>query len=94
MKIKAKGHLYQLVRDRELNSKYVGNFCKENFRTKTKNGETFEQGLGLEGIVKALYLNRCTGEIIAEFMLPNKIFRYCELKWVSVSKKLKTFKSE
>jgi hypothetical protein len=83
--MKINGHLYRLIRDRELNSKYVGNLCKENFRTKkTKDGETFQQGLGLEGIVKNLYLNRCTGQIIAEFMLPKENYRFCELEWVSI----------
>ena len=81
-----KGPIYSLIRDRELNSKYVGNLCKENFRIKkSKDGEAFQQGLGLEGIVKALYINRLTGIIIAEFMLPKNL-RFCELKWVSVIK--------
>lgn len=81
-----KGPIYSLVRDRELNSKYVGNLCKEIFRIKkSKDGETFQQGLGLEGIVKALYVNRLTGIIIAEFKLP-KDYRFCELEWVSVVK--------
>lgn len=73
----------------DVRQRFIGKYCYERYRyLKTKDGEIIKQGMGLEGIVKAIKIHKFTKELIAEFDTTST-YRYCQLEWVTTDEALK-----
>lgn len=73
----------------DVRQRFIGKYCYERYRyRKTKDGEIIKQGMGLEGVIKAIKKHKFTKELIAEFNILSS-YCYCQLEWVTTDETLK-----
>jgi hypothetical protein len=73
----------------DVRQRFIGKYCYERYRyRKTKDGEIIKQGMGLNGVIKAIKRHKFTKELIAEFDTTST-YCHCELKWVTIDETLK-----